>query len=105
MRYLQGAATAASDVAGIVYDLQVLSVRPKRMRMAQLMRKESNGTTLGAVADWSQVIGLRVQFSVRSEADNTGPESKTYMFNGVSVTDKRLRRDFVTNIGIRNRLP
>lgn len=92
------------DIAGNVYDLQVLSVKTDT---------DSDGaanadvapSTLSTADDWSKAIGLRVQFSVRSEADNTGPESKTYMFNGVSVTDKRLRRDFVTNIGIRNRLP
>lgn len=101
-----GATTVASDIAGNVYDLQVLSVKTDTDgNSAADAEITSTGSTLGAVADWSLVLGLRARFSVRSEADNTGPESKTYTYNGVSVTDKRLRRDFVTNIGIRNRLP
>ena len=93
-----------SDVAGNVYDLQVESVK---------IDTDGDGAANESVAPatlaypdgWNQAVGLRVQFSVRSEADNTGPESKTYTYNGASVTDRRLRRDFVTNIGIRNRLP
>lgn len=101
-----GATTVASDVAGNVYDLQVISVKTDTdANGAGDAEITSTGTTLGAVADWSQAVGLRVRYSVRSEADNTGPESKTYTYNGASVTDRRLRRDFVTNIGIRNRLP
>lgn len=121
-----GATAVASDIAGNVYDLQVLSVKTDtdgdgaadgeiNVNEADdnedglyhyLGRDRSQASpTLKNVADWSQVVGIRVGFSVRSEADNTGPESKEYMFNGASVTDRRLWRDFVTNIGIRNRLP
>jgi type IV pilus assembly protein PilW len=101
-----GATTVVSDIAGNVYDMQVLSVKTDTDANGTPDSEiTTTGSTLGAVADWNQVMGIRVRFSVRSEADNSGAENKTYTYNGVSITDRRLKRDFVTNIGIRNRLP
>ncbi|WP_265944219.1 hypothetical protein [Dechloromonas sp. A34] len=102
-----GTTTTANDVVANVYDLQVLAVRAdSNADSAPDVTVTSTGSppALGGVT-WSQALSLQLRFSVRSESDNAGPSSSTYTFNGASVTDKRIKRDFTTVIGIRNRLP
>lgn len=102
-----GATTTANDVVANVYDQQVLAVQTDtNADSAPDSTVVSTGAppALGAVT-WSQAVGLQVRFSVRSESDKAGPASATYTFNGASVTDNRIKRDFTTVIGIRNRLP
>jgi len=102
-----GTATTATDVVANVYDMQVLAARiDTNADSAPDSTVTSTGSppALGAVT-WSQALSLQVRFSVRSESDNAGPSNLTYTFNGAAVTDKRIKRDFTTVIGIRNRLP
>jgi len=102
-----GTATIASDVAANVYDLQVLSAAvdtDNDRAPNSVVASTGSPPELGAVT-WSQALNLNVRFSVRSESDNTGPSRMTYTFNGAQVTDRRIKRDFTSVIGIRNRLP
>ena len=102
-----GTVTTANDVVANVYDMQVLAARiDTNADSAPDATVTSTGSppTLGAVT-WSQALSLQVSFSVLSESGNAGPSSLTYTFNGASVTDRRIKRDFTTVIGIRNRLP
>lgn len=110
-----GATNTVNDIAANVYDLQVMTAQldtnADGVPDATVLSDESEETppdtapTLDAVADWAQVLGVEVRVSLRSEMDNTGPSDMTYLFGGAMVTDKRIRRDFSTAIGIRNRLP
>ncbi len=58
------------------------------------------------VPSWNQVVSVRVTLLVRSIADNLITQQAAFTFNGVNVpvTDRRLRRQFTTTIGVRNRL-
>jgi type IV pilus assembly protein PilW len=101
-----GNAVTVNEVAANIYDLQVLSVQVDSIGGDSVPDEtKALPVSLPDTVNWSQVLSLRARFSVRSESDNTGPSSLTYTFNGVSVTDKRVKRDFATVIGIRNRLP
>ncbi|MGY6216241.1 PilW family protein [Methylolobus aquaticus] len=53
---------------------------------------------------WGNVVSVRIGFELRSE-DNLIAAPQTYVFNGVEVTDRRLRRSFETTIALRNKLP
>lgn len=102
-----GTVTTANDVVANVYDMQVLAARiDTNADSAPDSTVTSTGSppALGGVT-WPQALSLQVRFSVRSESDNAGPSSLPYTFNGAAVTDKRIKRDFTTVIGIRNRLP
>lgn len=55
-------------------------------------------------SSWDSVLGVRIAFELRSEEQITAVP-QTYVFNGVEVTDRRLRRSFETTIALRNRLP
>lgn len=57
-----------------------------------------------AVANWAQVVGVRITLRVRSLDDNLAENPRTYSFNGGNVTDRRLARTFTATIGIRNPL-
>jgi type IV pilus assembly protein PilW len=54
--------------------------------------------------NWAQVISVRVVLTVRSIDDNLTSTSRTYTYNGASVTDRRLTRNFTATIALRNRL-
>lgn len=114
-----GTSTTASDVVANIYDLQIMSVRtdtnadsaPDTGILSTCAPQawpcsDPSGPVpaLGAVT-WPQALSMQVRFSARSESENAGPSSLTYTFNGASVTDKRIKRDFTSVIGIRNRLP
>jgi type IV pilus assembly protein PilW len=53
---------------------------------------------------WGNVVSVRIEFELRSE-DNLTTSAQSYLFNGASVTDRRLRRRFETTIALRNKLP
>jgi type IV pilus assembly protein PilW len=59
-----------------------------------------------AVANWSRVDSVRVEFLVASIEDRVLSDHQKYIFNNASVTatDYRLRQTFSTTIGIRSRL-
>ncbi len=58
------------------------------------------------VADFDDVVSLRVMLLMRSIADNVTDEPQTYTFNGAQVTpgDRRIRQVFTTTIALRNQL-
>jgi type IV pilus assembly protein PilW len=62
-----------------------------------------------AVADWSQVVTVRVSLVMRSpEEYGTETDDRTYDVNGTifnPVDDRRERHVFTTTIALRNRLP
>jgi len=103
-----GSATTVNDVVGNVYDLQVLSAQlDSDGNLAPDVNTQAAGNppSFAAAVNWQQALGMSIRFSVRSESDNTGTESLTYTFNGGPVTDRRIKRDFISSVGIRNRLP
>ena len=65
--------------------------------------------TADAVADWTQVVTVRVSLLMRSPDEfGTDVDSRTYDVNGVifnPVDDRRERQVFTTTIALRNRLP
>ncbi|SCX25116.1 type IV pilus assembly protein PilW [Nitrosomonas eutropha] len=63
--------------------------------------------TADLVADWENVVSVRIDLLVQSVEDNVTSQSQTYTFNGETVTptDRRLRQVFSTVISLRNRAP
>lgn len=92
---------AAQPVVGNVYDLQVtVNLDTDGDGDVDSSKQAVTNTT-----NWRQVLSLNVAYSVRSEDGAAGAITQTYTYNGASVTDRRIRRDFATVVGIRNRLP
>lgn len=60
-----------------------------------------------AIADWNQVLAVRISLVFSSAEDNIIDEIQDYTIEGETVTpsDRRLRRVFSSTIGIRNRMP
>lgn len=59
----------------------------------------------GSVTDWSKVLAVRVSITLESTDDNLRNDSQSIKLgNGVTLTDRRLRRSYTTTFGIRNRL-
>ena len=66
--------------------------------------------TANAVSDWARVLSVRIGLLVRSpdEIGRKETDVSTYQVNGQAVDpmdDRRLRRVYVSTVGIRNRLP
>jgi len=61
--------------------------------------------TAGAVADWSQVVTVRVNLLLVSDDDNLTSAAQPYILDGVTITpnDLRLRRVFTTTVAVRGR--
>jgi len=61
--------------------------------------------TAAAVADWSQVVTVRMNLLLVSDDDNIARVAQPYTFDGVTVTptDRRLRRVFTTTVALRGR--
>lgn len=58
-----------------------------------------------SVADWSKITSVRADITLRSLNDNVAVSSKTYSYDGANITNKRLRKDMASTIGLRNRIP
>lgn len=60
--------------------------------------------TANNVANWGQVISVRVTFAARSNEDGVMPDPKPYLpsFNGAAASDRRYRQEYTTVIGLRN---
>jgi type IV pilus assembly protein PilW len=58
-----------------------------------------------SVTNWGQVVSVRYELWVRSPEDSNTVASRTYTYNGASVTDRRLSSSLATVVGVRNRLP
>jgi type IV pilus assembly protein PilW len=61
--------------------------------------------TAGAVADWSQVVTIRMNLLLVSDDDNIARAAQAYTLDGVTITpnDRRLRRVFTTTAAVRGR--
>lgn len=59
------------------------------------------------VANWAQVISVRVSLLVASPENNITTSAQRYNFNNAAVdaADRRMYQTFTATIGIRNRLP
>ncbi len=59
------------------------------------------------VADWTQVVSVRVDLLLRSLEDDLARQAQPYVFHGANTTpgDRRVRRAFTTVVALRNRLP
>jgi type IV pilus assembly protein PilW len=56
---------------------------------------------------WRRVSSVRVALLLKSEAENVVTKPQTYRFNGASITaiDRRIRREFLTIVALRNYRP
>ena len=54
---------------------------------------------------WQQVAAVRFRLLLQSD-DNVAEQAQTYSFDGATVTagDQRVRREFVSTVGVRNRI-
>ena len=54
---------------------------------------------------WRQVAAVRFRLLVQSD-DNVAEQAQTYRYDGAAITagDARVRREFVTTVGVRNRI-
>jgi type IV pilus assembly protein PilW len=62
--------------------------------------------TADNVADWSQVVSVRISLLMRSKSSNAAQGAQSYAFNGVpaiTAGDQRLRRPFNVTVHLRNR--
>nr|WP_298144328.1 PilW family protein [uncultured Pseudomonas sp.] len=84
-----------------VQDMQIL------YGVADGNKQVSSYVTASSVANWDNVVSVRVSLLLVSPDINVVSENQTIDFNGSSVTidDRRLAQVFSTTIGIRNRLP
>ena len=58
------------------------------------------------MADFEDVVSIRVMLLVRSIDDFVAEAPQTYSFNGVQTTpaDRRLRQVFTATVALRNRI-
>ena len=70
-------------------------------------KQVSNYVSAASVADWDDVVSVRVYLLVVGAETNVTPEDQVIDFNGAAVTieNRRLAQVFSATIGIRNRLP
>ena len=95
---------AAQPVVGNVYDLQA-TLNLDTDADGDVDSVNQTIASVVAANSWRQVISVNLTYRVRSEEANSGAVTETYNYNGASVTDRRIRRNFSTVVGIRNRLP
>lgn len=98
---LEGAAFVSEELVEGIYDMDILYGHdtdndgvPNRYVTADDL----------AVADWDAVVATRFTFRSRSPQDNVLSQAGEYTYNGASISDRRLRREFTTSIAIRNRI-
>ncbi len=63
--------------------------------------------TADSVANWSQVVSVRLSVLAASKNDNISSTLQTYEFDGTSVTatDRKVRKAFTESVAVRNRTP
>lgn len=52
--------------------------------------------------DWNKVTSVRVSLRLRTIEDNLAATTRSYNYDNVATTDRRLTRTFTTTIGLRN---
>lgn len=62
--------------------------------------------TAEAVANWGNVVSVRISLLLQTIEDNITSQPQPYIFNGITTTptDRRLRQAFTTVITLRNRV-
>lgn len=62
--------------------------------------------TAGNVSDWTLVTSVQVTLAVRSVGENADnlTEERSYTFNGANLKDRRIKKEFVATISLRNRV-
>lgn len=63
--------------------------------------------TATEVADWDNLVAIKVELLLASAEDNVLQEPQSYTFNGVDIVpaDRRIRQVFTSTIAIRSRMP
>lgn len=57
-----------------------------------------------SVTDWSSVMGVRIELTVRSHEDNLRSDSRTYSYGGEDdIVDRRITKTFSLTVNFRNR--
>lgn len=66
---------------------------------------ETENAATAAEDVWRRVASVRIHLLVQTQ-DNMAEQPQTYRFDGNSITagDNRIRREFVTTVGVRNRI-
>lgn len=100
----QGSATAIELIAG-VDDLQVLYGLADGANGEYASRYATAAVVSGDADNWQKIVGLRVTLTLESPDDGITDTAQTLTLNGVTTSDRRLRRTFTATIAIRNRLP
>jgi type IV pilus assembly protein PilW len=94
------AATSAEELIDGVIDMQILYGEDTTADGSVDTYVEADG-----VANWANVIAVRVTLTLESTDENQSTTSQTFTFgNGATVTNNRLRRTFTATFGVRNRL-
>ncbi|HNF64175.1 MAG TPA: PilW family protein [Plasticicumulans sp.] len=100
----QGSATPVELIPG-VDDLQVLYGLADGSN-GDYASRYATAAVISADADnWQKIVGLRVTMTLESPDDGITDSAQAVTINGVSGSDRRLRRTFTATIAIRNRLP
>jgi type IV pilus assembly protein PilW len=75
--------------------------------LAGANRQVDSYVSAASVADWDDVVAVRIYLLLVGAENNVTPENQVIDFNGSAVTigNRRLAQVFSTTIGIRNRLP
>lgn len=90
----------------LVTELVIQNVEGMKLLYGQMDASGSvtRYTSAAAVTDWSKVASVQLSLLLRSDEDNVATSPQPYEFNGASTTpnDRRLRKVFVTTVGLRN---
>jgi type IV pilus assembly protein PilW len=79
----------------------------ENMQITYGLDTDSDGSVnqyLNSTSHWEQVISVRIVLTVRTTEDNLISTPRNYIYEGATVSDRRLTRDFTATIGLRNRL-
>lgn len=96
------AATTAEELVDGVVDMRV---RYGEDTSTPLDGAIDTYVAAGAVTNWANVLAVRVTLTLQSTENNLATSDQTYTyFNGATVTDRRLRRQYTATFGIRSRL-
>ncbi|WP_169719899.1 PilW family protein [Marinobacterium litorale] len=97
-----GASNASEELVSDIADMQI-----EYGVDADRDRDPENFVNAGAVGDWGDVIAVRLWLLTEGQNGNVleTPQQLPAPFNGLDVSDRRLRRVFTATSAIRNRLP
>lgn len=109
-RFYSNRAAGANNPQELVEDVQDMQIEYGELSGACTSgsSRQIQYKSAGTVADWANVVSVRINLLVRTAHDNLATEKKSYTFNGGAGTfpntdDYRLRRVFTSTITLRNR--